>query len=245
MSKLVEFKEINFSYKKELVLDNLTFHVNKNEKVAIIGANGAGKSTVLKLLSGLLIANNGSILFNGDILNKKHISSVRERIGFAFQDADAQLFMPSVYEDIVFFAKQKKINPEEIAIIASKALTSVGIGDLKDKAPYNLSGGEKRLASIAVAIANEPQLLILDEPSVGLDPKSRREVANVLKERRESLLITTHDMDLAYDICDRIIVLHKGKVLIEGSPSDVFDENDILTKANLEKPLQLQYKRED
>ncbi|WP_187759784.1 energy-coupling factor ABC transporter ATP-binding protein [Thiospirochaeta perfilievii] len=239
---IVEFKSVNYSYDNQgYQIKNLDLTIFKNEKVGIIGANGAGKSTLLKLLLGLLNPLYGEILFNDILLNKKSLSRVRDKIGYGFQDPDNQLFMPTVYDNIVFTAKQKKIPEDKCREIADKVLLDVNGEELIDKPSYKLSGGEKRVVSLAVALSNEPELLVLDEPTVGLDPKSRRKLINLLNNRQETFLITTHDMDMAYEVCNRVIVLYKGEVVADGSNIEIFTNKELLTKTNLEMPLQLLY----
>lgn len=240
--KLIEFKKLNYSYDGNILqLKDINFYIKKNEKVGIIGANGAGKSTLLKLILGLLNPSSGEVLYNSKIINKKSINNIRQKVGYAFQDPDNQLFMPTIHDDITFRAKQENKSEEECKKLSTKILTDIDALYLADKTPYKLSGGEKRLASVAVALSNCPELLVLDEPTVGLDPRSRRTLINLLKTRPETCLLTTHDMDMAYEVCDRIIIFFKGEVVADDTTEIIFNNKDLLEASHLEMPLQLQY----
>jgi len=241
---IIEFKNVNYSYNNDsLQINDISFAVSKNERIGIIGANGAGKSTLLKLLLGLIKPTSGDIIFNNEIIDKKNLKMVRKKIGYAFQDPDNQLFMPTVYDDITFTAKQEKKTEEECFNIANKVLRDIDALYLMDKTPYKLSGGEKRLASLAVALSNNPEVLVLDEPTVGLDPRSRRKLIKLLNKRKETFLLTTHDMDMAYEVCGRIIIFFNGRLIADDSVNNIFNNEELLTTSHLEMPLQLQYSK--
>lgn len=200
---MIIFQEIEFGYEqKETILKNIHLSINQGESVGIIGANGAGKSTLLKLLVGLEKPTKGKITVNNVEVTKKNIKKIRKSVGYTFQDADHQLFMPTVYDDVAFSMRQEKVKEEIIYDRVMEVLKDVGAEHLAKKAPYKMSGGEKRLATLATALVTKPDIIVLDEPTIGLDPKARRQLIEQLKTRKETKLIATHDMDMALEICD-------------------------------------------
>jgi cobalt/nickel transport system ATP-binding protein len=194
----------------------------------------------MKLITGLLEPTTGKIRFEGSELTPKTIKKVRRKVGYTFQDPDNQLFMPSAFEDVAFAARQKGLCEQDIQIIVSKALDEVEAQHLAEKASYNMSGGEKRLITLASVLASEPEVLMLDEPSVGLDPRSRRMLIKLLERRNETKIIATHDMDLALELCDRVIVLHNGEIRADDTPAGIFEDSILLNKNHLEVPLCMQ-----
>ena len=238
---VLTFEQIGFYYeKKEPVLKNITFNVYEGETIGIVGANGSGKSTLLKLITCLLVPQKGRLQFENMDISAKNLKTIRKKIGYTFQDPDNQLFMPSVYEDVAFTARQEGKADTEVEAIVYGALEEVGAIHLINKAPYKMSGGEKRVVTLATVIATKPEILILDEPSVGLDPRSRRQLIRLLKSRKETKLITTHDMDLALELCDRIIVLYQGIIQADDKPMNIFNNKKLLCDNHLELPLTMQ-----
>ena len=185
---MIELKNISFSYNKGFeVLSNINIKINKNETIGIIGANGAGKSTILKLLVGLELNYEGEIIIENLRVEKKNLTEIRKKIGYVFQDSDSQLFMPTIYEDVAFAPKNYGFSKKEVAERTIQALKSVGMEDLKDRQIYKLSGGQKKLASIATILSMKPDILIFDEPSVALDPKNRRKfICNLMIKMYEN-----------------------------------------------------------
>ena len=238
---VIAFEHIDFSYeKREPILKDVTFTINKGETIAIVGANGAGKSTLMKLITGLLMPTIGKVMVDEFEVTSKNLKFIRKKVGYTFQDPDNQLFMPSVYEDVAFAARQEGKSEEAIKTIVSKALAEVGAEKLVDKASYKMSGGQKRVVTIATVLASEPEVLILDEPSVGLDPRSRRRLIRLLDARVETKIIATHDMDMALELCDRIIVLYDGRIQADDTPMNIFSNKQLLCDNDLELPLSLQ-----
>lgn len=238
---IINLENVSFKYdRSEPIINGLDLKILQGEKVGILGANGAGKSTILKLITGLLYTNEGLITVFDKEVNAKNIKEIRDNLGYTFQDPDNQLFMPSVYEDIAFSLRQQKVEDSLIHEKVDDVLKEVGGSHLKDKASYKMSGGEKRIVTLATALINKPELLILDEPSVGLDPKSRRQLINLLMNRRETMIITTHDMDMALDLCDRVLVLNEGVVQGDDKPSVIFNNKKLVCNNNLELPLRMQ-----
>lgn len=238
---MIEVKDVSFSYSsnKNEVLSNINFKIENNESVGIIGANGAGKSTILKLLVGLELDYKGNIAIDELKVEKKNLYEIRKKIGYVFQEADAQLFMPTIYEDVAFAPKNYGYSKEETHKRTIDALKSVGIEELKDKPIYRLSGGQKKLASIATVLSMKPEILIFDEPTVALDPKNRRRFIEVINSLKETKIITSHDLDLIYDTCSRTILISKGKIIIDGETKSILNNKELLENNGLELPLSL------
>ncbi len=242
---MIELKEVSFSYNgsKRQTLSHMDFKIEEGESVGIIGANGAGKSTILKLLVGLELNYQGSIMINHLKVEKKNLQEIRQKIGYVFQDSDSQLFMPTVYEDVAFAPRNYGFSKEQVDKRTTQALKSIGIEELQDRQIYRLSGGEKKLASIATVLSMEPDILIFDEPTIALDPRNRRRFINVLNSLNGTKIVTSHDLDLIYDTCDRTILIADGKMIFDGDTKTILQNNDLLESNGLELPLSLQ-KRE-
>lgn len=238
---MIEVKNVNFKYSssnKDTLL-NIDLKINKDESVGIIGANGAGKSTILKLLVGLELQFQGEILINDLKVEKKNLSEIRRKIGYVFQDSEAQLFMPTIYEDVAFAPKNYGYSEEKVHERTIKALESVGIAELKDRQIYRLSGGQKKLASIATVLSMNPEILIFDEPTVTLDPKNRRRFIEILNSLKTTKIVTSHDLDLIYDTCDRTILVAEGKIVKDGRTKEILENKELLENNGLELPLSL------
>lgn len=237
---MIEVKNVSFSYSNNKeVISNMSFNVNKNECIGIIGANGAGKSTILKLLVGLELGFNGDILVEGLNLNKKNLNDIRKLIGYVFQDSDSQLFMPTVYEDIAFAPRNYGLSKEDIEKRTVMAMESVGISELKNRPIYSLSGGQKKLVSIATVLSMQPEILIFDEPTIALDPKNRRRFIEIINSLNITKIITSHDLDLIYDICNRTILIDNGKKIADGNTKEILTNKDLLEEHGLELPLSM------
>lgn len=237
---LVEIHNLSFSYEKGIeVLNTINLSMNHNESVAIVGANGVGKSTLLRLLVGLETGYDGSIQVNGIDVIKKNLPAIRKNIGYVFQDADAQLFMPTVYDDIAFAPKNYNYPDNEVNIRVEDALEKIGITHLRDKAAYKLSGGEKKLVSIATILSTEPEIILMDEPSIALDPKNRRKLIHVLNSLPQCKILATHDLDMALDTCERTILLKDGRVEKDGRTAEILTNKALLDACGLELPLSL------
>ena len=248
MSGYIEFKNVKKKYKMGEVeieaLSGVDFSINKGEFVVVAGASGAGKSTILNILGGMDTASEGQVIVdNKDISQfsqKDLITYRRYDIGFVFQNPEDQLFTTSIYEDVAFGPKNYKLSREEVDKRVTESLKKVGILELKNRAPYRLSGGQKNLAAIATAISMNPSILIMDEPTSALDPKARRNLINLLNSFDYTKVIASHDLDMILDTCDRTVVLKEGEIFADGNTQDILLDNDLMQECDLELPLSCQ-----
>ncbi|MDI9218445.1 MULTISPECIES: ABC transporter ATP-binding protein [Clostridium] len=238
--KVIEVDNINYKYPDGYrAIKDVSFYVREGEKLGIIGANGAGKSTMLKLLIGILTAENGRIIVNDILLNKKNLKEIRKKVGFVFQESDNQLFMNTVYNDIAFGLRSGKLDEENINLKIDKILEEIKIERLRNKQIYKLSGGEKKVVAIAGIIVMNPEIILMDEVTASLDPKSRRTVINLITDLKETIVIASHDLDMILDVCDRVLVFSNGEIIQEGSSYSILSNEKIMEESNLELPLSL------
>ncbi|WP_027634956.1 energy-coupling factor ABC transporter ATP-binding protein [Clostridium butyricum] len=235
----INIEHMNFYYGRNKILDDINIKISENESVGLIGANGVGKSTLLKLMVGLLDHYEGEILINEKKLVKENFPDIRKETGYVFQDSDSQLFMSTVYEDVAFGPRNYGYDEKEIEKRVENALKSVNIEKLKTRQIYRMSGGEKKLASIAVILAMEPEIILLDEPSVALDPRNRRNLINILNKMNKLKIIASHDLDMIMDTCSRTILLCDGKIIKDGNTKDILTNKVLLEENGLEVPLSL------
>ncbi len=235
---MIEFQNVSFSYeKKRPVLRDISFRIETGEAVGLIGANGAGKSTVMKVLLGLLDVQEGTVLVDGVRVEKKTLPEIRRKLGFVLQNSDNQMFMPTVYEDMIFAPLNYMLSREEAEARVDAALETLGMQELKLRHNHKISGGEKRMAAIATILAMDPQAILMDEPTSALDPFNRRLVINTIRELPQTKLITSHDLDMILDTCGRVILLSGGRIAADG-PADVILRDRKLLEANrMELPL--------
>lgn len=222
------------------VINGLDMLIKDGESVGIIGANGAGKSTLLMSLVGILFPSEGSIEVDGILLDKRKLVELRQRIGVVFQNPDDQLFMSNVYDDIAFGLRNYGIPEEKIRDKITVILRELGVEKLQNLSSHKLSGGEKRIIAIATILVMEPSVLLFDEPSSFLDPKTRRKLIHLLRGLKMTKVIATHDLDMALELCDRIVVLKEGRVFAEGSSKEILTNQELLEEAGLELPFCLQ-----
>ena len=237
----LEAKDLHFTYPDgRKAVNGLSFLVHHGDSVGIIGANGAGKSTLLMLLTGLLQADSGEVIVGDARLTKKTLHMIRERIGMVMQDPEDQLFMPTIYEDVAFGPRNFGLEENEVNERVKNALDTVGIAHLRDRAPFRLSGGEKRAAAIASALSMLPDILIMDEPSAGLDPKARSRLISLLKSFEHTKIVTSHDLDMILELCSRVIVLKDGAIAADGPAKELLSDAALMDNCGLELPLSLQ-----
>lgn len=240
---ILEIENLSFAYgnlrgnSQKSVLNNMNLSIENGESVGLIGENGAGKSTFLKLLTGLLDMQEGKVRVSGLEMKKENLRNIRTEIGYVFQDSDSQLFMSTVYEDVAFAPRNYGKSEEETKKAAMSALSKVHMEDKKDRQIYRLSGGEKKLAAIATVLAVGTKLMLLDEPSVALDPKNRRNLIHILNELPGAKIIASHDLDFVYDTCKRVILLSGGRIAADGGAKEILTDRELLEGHGLELPL--------
>ena len=238
---IVEVRNLRHAYSDGTVsLNDVSFRITHGESVGIIGANGAGKSTLLHHLNGYLIATSGEVRIGEIPVTKRTLPDIRHAVGMVFQDPDDQLFMPTVFDDVAFGPFNLGLPLQEVEQRVQVALEQVGAAHLSTKPPYNLSGGEKKRVAIATVLSMNPSILVMDEPTNGLDPFARRQLMAILTNFEHTKIITSHDLDMVANICTRVIVLSHGKVRADGSPQDIFSDEALLAECHLEKPLSMQ-----
>lgn len=221
-------------------LENIHFRITHGESVAVIGGNGAGKSTLLMHLNGCLAPASGTVRVGDFPITLKTLPHVRETVGMVFQDPDDQLFMPTVEDDVAFGPLNLCLPVEEVTARVDAALETVGALHLKHRPPYRLSGGEKRAVAIATVLAMTPSILVMDEPTSNLDPLARRQLITLLRRFDHTLIIATHDLDMALDVCERTLVLKNGKIAADGPTLELLQDRALLEDCRLEMPLRLQ-----
>ena len=237
---MIELKNVSFSYEKDRpVIRDLSFRIADGESVGLIGANGAGKSTVMKLILGLC-SGQGQVLIDGEELTRENLYRIRGKLGFVLQNSDNQMFMPTVYEDMIFGPLNYGATREETDRRVDAVLDKLGLQDLKHRHNHRISGGEKRMAAIATILAMEPKAILMDEPSSALDPYNRRIVINTIRELQQTKLITSHDLDMIMDTCDRVILLSGGEIVADGPAGEILRDRALLEANRLELPLRLQ-----
>ena len=214
-------------------LAGLSLRLDAGESLGLIGPNGAGKTTFFLLLVGCLAPKTGVVRVDGIELSRATVDVLRARIGFAFQDADDQLFLPTVLDDVAYAPRRRGASAAAAVEQARRALERLDAGHLADRAPYRLSGGEKRLAALAGVLAAEPSLLLLDEPTGGLDPRARRRLADLLPTLPATRIVATHDLDFARATCRRLAVLRRGEMLAIGPAADILSDRAVLERSEL------------
>jgi cobalt/nickel transport system ATP-binding protein len=238
---VITAKDLGFVYEDGTVgLEKANFTFLHGESVAVVGANGAGKSTLLRLLTGILLPTHGSISIGGVQLMKKNMALFRGRIGFVFQNPEDQLFMPTVSEDIAFGPRNLGLEEVEVEKRVREAMEAVGISHLGGRSSYRLSGGEKRAAAIASVLSMQPDILLMDEPTSHLDPRMRKRLITLLKGFPHTKVFTTHDLDMVFDLCERTILLDKGRVKADGKTVDILSDRELLESSGLQLPLRLE-----
>lgn len=238
---MIELKSICFSYKDVKALNNINLKIEKGESIALIGPNGCGKSTLLKLLSGIIFPSKGQFFFNGNLIDEKKLQdnifskTFHKNIGFLFQNPQLQLFCPTVYDEVSFGPLQMGFSKDEVHKRVFDCLNLLGIWDLRDRAPYNLSGGEMKKTALAAVLSVNPQVILLDEPMNGLDPKNKkflRELLLRLSESGKTIICATHDFDYVKGVFKRAVVFSKEHSIIEDASFESVINNKALLEEN-------------
>ncbi|WP_121254706.1 energy-coupling factor ABC transporter ATP-binding protein [Nocardioides ferulae] len=218
-------------------LFGIDLHVHRGERVALLGPNGAGKTTLVLHLNGILTAGAGSVAVSGLPVEKGSLKEVRRRVGVVFQDPDDQLFMPTVRQDVAFGPANLGVRGAELDQRVHDALARVGMADYADRPPHHLSFGQRRRVAVATVLAMQPEILVLDEPSSNLDPASRRELADILRSLDVTVLMVTHDLPYALELCPRSVVLSGGTVVADGPTLEVLTDEPLMRTHRLELPF--------
>lgn len=240
---ILQIRGLYYSYSSEkITLNNINLDIHKGEKIAVLGSNGAGKSTFFLNINGVLTPEKGEIIYKGKSIRKKDLNELRKNIGIVFQDADNQIIASTVLAEVSFGPMNLKLPREEVIKRVDEALNYMNISEFKDRPPHYLSGGEKKRVSIADIIAMKSEIIIFDEPTAALDPLNAQmleEVLEKLRSEEKTLLISTHDVDFAYRWADRIIVFSDGQIIADGTPIEIFKNEETLRNANLKRPIML------
>lgn len=232
---------ISFTYPDgQSALRNVSLRAAAGETVGILGANGAGKSSLLLQVNGLL-RGEGRVRVGDLALGERTLEAIRARVGLLFQNPDDQLFMPTVAEDVAFGPRLAGLSPAEVERRVREALAVVGMSAAAHRPPHHLSLGQKKRAALATVLALDCQVLVLDEPTAGLDPRGRRELARYLVELPQTKLVATHDLEFAVELCDRVVVLYEGRVAAAGAPRVVLADADLMERTGLEVPHSLRF----
>ena len=236
MTSVLQVHDLHFSYHDGLAaLRGVSFEMCEGEKVALVGPNGAGKSTLMLHLNGIL-SGHGDVTVGGSALRPDNLPVIRSMVGLVFQNPDDQLFSPTVFEDVAFGPLHMGLPMKEIESRVKSALEAVRMSSFRDRLSHHLSVGEKKRIAIATVLSMDPQILVLDEPSAGLDPRARRTLINLLRELPITMLVSTHDMRLVEELFPRTIVMDEGQIVADGKTRDILEDEGLLTAHGLEKP---------
>ena len=247
-NSIVSIRDLYYSYGGERqTLKGICLDIEEGERIAVVGTNGAGKSTFFLNLNGVLEPDEGQIIYRGKVMtrSKADLMELRRSIGIVFQDADNQIIATTVMGEVSFGPMNLKLGKQEVLERVNAALEYMNIQNFKDRAPHYLSGGEKKRVTIADIIAMHSEVIIFDEPTASLDPVNALALEDVLAKlsaQKKTLLISTHDLDFAYRWAERVLVFCDGNIIADGTPEDVFRQEDVLPRANLKKPTMLALK---
>ena len=234
-------QELAFAYPDgNQALFGVNLRVERGERVALLGPNGAGKTTLVMHMNGIHPAEHGSVSVAGELIDTKDIDllrRIRGKVGVVFQDPDDQLFMPTVGEDIAFGPYNMGLRGAELDAAVDEALALVHMSEFKDRPPHHLSFGQRRRVAVATVLAMKPEILVLDEPSSNLDPASRRELADILRSLDITMVMVTHDLPYAYELCPRSVILKGGIIVADGSTREILTDSALLAANRLELPV--------
>ncbi|HHU09405.1 MAG TPA: ABC transporter ATP-binding protein [Intrasporangiaceae bacterium] len=235
---VIDLRGVAFAYPDgHQALFGVDLHIHPGERVALLGPNGAGKTTLVLHLNGILRPGAGSVAVSGLPVSEEHLAEIRRQVGIVFQDPDDQLFMPTVRDDVAFGPANLGLTGAESEARVAAALEVVGMSEFADRPPHHLSFGQRRRVAIATVLAMEPEILVLDEPSSNLDPTSRRELAEILDSLPVTILMVTHDLPYAAQLCERAVVLSDGVIAVDGPTLEVLADTETMARHRLELPF--------
>lgn len=233
----VDVRDLVYTYPDGFeALKGITLSLARGEKVALIGPNGAGKSTLMLHLNGINFPTSGSVSIGGLAVNKANIGRIRAEVGLVFQDPDDQLFSPTVYDDVAFGPVHMGLSKAEVDKRVTAALEVVGLAGFEQRQPYHLSIGQRKRAALATVLSMSPSVLVLDEPSAGLDPRGRRELINLFRQLEQTMLVSTHDMKLVAEVFPRTVIVDGGRIVADGPTGTILEDKDLLEAHGLEQP---------
>jgi cobalt/nickel transport system ATP-binding protein len=233
----IDIKNLSYTYPDgHIALSDVTLNIQPGEKVALVGPNGAGKSTLILHLNGILSGKNGNVKICGLEVTPANLGKVRARVGLVFQSPDDQLFSPTVFEDVAFGPLYQGISEGEVRQRVDEALETVHMREYAPRVSHHLSVGEKKRIAIATVLSMHPEVLVLDEPTAGLDPRARRSFINFLRELPLTMLVSTHDMFMVYELFPRMIVMDEGRIVADAPTDDLMNDVVFLEAHGLEKP---------
>lgn len=236
----IQVEDAHFTYPDgHKVLTGASCNIRYGEKVALIGPNGAGKSTFMSLLNGVSLATSGRVTISGKEVKKDNLKEIRRKVGIVFQDPDDQLFCPTVFDDVAFGPLNLGLPRHEIEARVSEALDTVGLNGFEQRSSFHLSFGERKRLAMATVLSYQPDILVFDEPSTNMDPLNRRKLIKWLSNSDKTILLCTHDLDIALDVCDRCLVLADGHFVADGKASEILYDRKLLEVNHLELPLAL------
>jgi cobalt/nickel transport system ATP-binding protein len=237
-SAMIEVSRLAYRYPDGTqALYGVDLAIGHGERVAVLGPNGAGKTTLIHHLNGLLLAQTGTVAVDGVPVDREHVAAVRHEVGLVFQDPDDQLFMPTVWQDVAFGPANAGVRGAALDERVREALAAVGMADAAQRPPHHLSFGQRRRVAVATVLAMRPKVLVLDEPSSNLDPASRRELAEILLSLAVTLVLVTHDLPYALQLCPRSVVLSEGRVVADGPTGDLLADEALMAQHRLELPF--------
>lgn len=233
MKKIIEIRNLSYSYSEgNVALDKINFEAEEGERIGIVGPNGAGKTTFLLHLNGILRGKGGVKIFGLEV-KSANLYTIRKMVGLIFQDPDDQLFSPTVFDDVAFGPLNMDLPPDEVESRVREVLREVGMLGFEQKFSYHLSLGEKKRVAIATVLSMRPEILAFDEPTANLDPGMRRSLIKLLRNLQMTLIIASHDLSMIEQLCTRVLLLNKGKIMAEGSTSEILGNKKLMEENGL------------